>query len=715
MKKEISSVLGKIGKKSGLFIVLVVLMAIQALALDREAVTPVIVGLSFLAFIVKLGLALWVYLKNPSAKVNKFFAIVFLGQALWDFGKFVMWQIFDPAKALTWGKISYTGYILSVFCFLCFVWAFLKKKNLFNNTPAGKAVFYGVMIAVLVSLWTTNLVLEDVAERDGFSSEGYVLWSYDYGPIYNYFFLWFQILPFVYGLVLFLIKYFQTEEADTKKQLLYVIIGSLFPIVIGIPTGVILPAMGFVLPPHNNILTLILSVFLTIGIAKYKFLDVQPVGEQGKPEKLSEEFKTQFHMDYSKYYFVRHQKSVEISYKVLLNYLAQKHYGLVITTKAPDKIRQEFGIKTTPIIWMTDSETENLSVDPVDIEQLYETIHQFCKKVGNSFIMIDGLDFLVQHNNFSKILHFLQEVKILVENNKGVLIIPEGNLQMDKMQERLIEKELISLPYSKNVLSALQRAEKMLEKKFRSYNHVLLGFNAVTESLLEELEKEGLKPLIVTTKNINHHIPKENFTVIKGDPLSKRMLIKAGVNKPGTLVIITLDEDSEAILAINKVRQLSESTIVVANINNQDFVPIAQKAGATYIVPSSSIGGRLISLTLCAPNAVRWIMDAITLANRTIELVDIDVTKGDRFEGKNLKTSDDLLGIAANIIAVKNNTGLHRIPLDDYIIQPGDHLVLIANLSPLKEKKPEQVRKAISRLTFNKSSKAQKGKKKKRT
>ncbi|HII71288.1 TPA: DUF835 domain-containing protein [Candidatus Woesearchaeota archaeon] len=679
--------------------ILMVLMATPVLAYHPDAFIFVM-GLSFIAFLVKLGLAMWVYLRNPSAKVNRYFGIVFVGQAVWDLGKFMMWQIDDPAKALIWSKVSYTGYIISLFFFLLFIWAYLKKKNLVNSTKAGQAIFFTVLIALIVLLWSTGMVIEGLAPRPEFAESGKAMWAYAYGPVYNYFFLWFQILPFLYGLFLFALKYFSTKLEDKKKQVLYVMIGSSFPIIIGIPTGIILPALGIVLPPHNNLLTLIMTIFITVGIVKYKFLAIQPIGEQAPRRKISEDILREFRMDHSNYYMIRHKDSEEISYKMLLNYLAQDHYGLIITAKHPEKIRTSHGVKTTPIVWITDSETEHLSVDPVDIEQMYETVRIFCQKVKNPFVMIDGIDYLIHHNNFHKILYLVEEMKAAIEKSGGVLIIPEGKLELEPNQERMIYKELTLLPYSKSDLKAREGGLRGLAKKFKTFKHIILGFTPVTESLLAELEKEGIKPTIVTTEKIHHHIPKERLKVVTGNPLSKSMLIKAGVLKSNTLVMITMQEDSEAILAINKVRQLSETIMVVTNINNKDFNPIALKAGANYVVPSSSIGGRLISLTLCAPNAVRWVMDATTLSNKAIELVDVTVGKKDFFTKKTVKKADDTLGKAANIVAVENEKGLHKIPDDSYELKEGDKLVLIANLNLINKKTPEDIRKALAAGRF---------------
>ncbi|MFC1723073.1 DUF835 domain-containing protein [Nanoarchaeota archaeon] len=687
-------------KKEGMIGIVAVflffILAQTVLAETGIVTAGALIVISFISFLAKFGLAVWVLLKNSSAKVNKYFCIVFLGQAIWDVGKHAMWQVTDPAVAIVWSKISYTGYIISVFFFIQFIWAYLKRKNFLSSTFPGKLLVYGSMVAMVVALWMTDLVVVSLYERASFIGTGYPFWVYNYGLLYNYFFLWFQMVPFLYGLFVFVKKYLYTKLEDKKKQLLWVLIGSSIPIVIGIPLNVVMPALGIFTPPNNVVLTLIMSIFITVGIAKYKFLSIEPISEKGKGTKLSADVLRKYRMDYSNYYLIKHQKSVEISYQMLLRYLGKNHFGLIVTAKPPEKVRDEHGIKTTPIVWMTESETDHPSVDPVDIEQLYETIKKFCSKVKNAFVLLDGIDYLLVHNNFNKIVHFLQEIKMLIDDNGGVLILPEGNLKLDLNQERVVHNELTLLPYSDRKLKIEDSSTKKLCAKFRQYRHVILGFTPVTESLLAELEKENIKPTIITTEKIHHHIPLEKIKVIIGDPLSKKILVKAGIDKPKTLVMVTMKNDSNAMLAINKVRELTDKAMLVTNINNHEFTEIAFKAGANYVVPSSSIGGRLISLTLCAPNAVRWIMDSTTLSNKDIELVDIEVRKKDFFVNKTIKKADDDLGHAANIIAVSNEEGLQKIPDDAYKIKEGDRIVLIANIQLVKKKTPDEIRKSLS-------------------
>jgi Trk K+ transport system NAD-binding subunit len=651
--------------------------------------TQAALAMSFLAFIIKSALAIWIYLRNPYAKVNKSFAIVFMGQAVWDLGKFVMWLMPDEASALFWARVSYTGYIISVFFLFGFVWAYLKKKNYFTTVP-GRIVLYAPMVLLLLSLWLGKGVISELIPPEQLPyGLGIELWSYSYGPVYNHFFLWFQIIPFVYAFVLFVIKYFTSQRPDKKKQVLYLVVGSAFPIMIGIPTGVILPAMGINLPPHNNLLSLIMSIFIAIGIIKYKFLSIQPVGETIIPgRKFAKEIYEDYKLEYGHCHLIKKEDSCDVAHEILLSHLYKRKYGLIITAHNPAKIRHEHGIDTTPIVWVTDTETEHLAIDPIDIEQLYETIVTFIRRVPNAIVLLDGLDYLLAHNNFAKILHFIRQVKQAISKSDDCLIVPQGTLSLDPKQQKLFEAEFIILPKG----AGRMRAQREIKEHGRK-NYIIIGHNPLAQSIISEFERRQIKPVIVDKKDVLVHYPKGKVNIMKGDPLSSKVLLHAGIHKPNTVVLITLENDSEVILCINKIRQLSDSVKIITNIHNPQFLTIAIKAGADKVIPSSSIGGRLISLSLTSPEIVRWVMDATTLATKELELAEI---AADIFVGKTVGKADDMLGNAGNVIAVKTFEGLQQIPDDDYVLKPGDSLILVVNLETLP--KGKNITERVARL-----------------
>ncbi|MBW2997467.1 DUF835 domain-containing protein [Candidatus Woesearchaeota archaeon] len=657
--------------------------------------TNTIMMISLLAFLFKFGVALWIYLRNPSAKVNRSFAIVFTGQAIWDLGKFFMWMTRDETAAFIWARISYTGYIISVFFLLAFVWAYLKKKNYFTSVP-GRVVLYTPMIFLLLATWFSGGIIENLIPPEEMSyGFGIELWDYDYGILYDYFFLWFQALPFLYAFVMFVYKYFHVKNKQKKKQLMYLVVGSAFPIAIGIPTGVILPAMGIMLPPHNNILSLIMSAFIAVGIIKYKFLAIQPVGEKiVEGRKLDKKLAEKYKFDFGQGYFIKHEKSSEIAHKVLLTHLYQKRYGLIITAHNPSKIRHEYGIETTPIVWVTDTETEHLAVDPIDIEQLYETIHRFVDEVPNAIVLIDGLDYLLVHNNFAKMLHFVRQVKRTIVRGDDCLVVTKGALSLEPKQEKLLEAQLNVLPAPPKA----KAAAKERARRRRKTNYIIIGHNPLAQSIISELEDRCIVPTVIEKKDILVHYPRKAVSIIKGDPLSRKVLEHAGVTRPSTVVLITLEDDSDVILCINKIRQLSDAVKIITNIHNPNFVPIAMKAGADNVIPSSAIGGRLISLALGSPDIVRWVMDATTYAEKELELIEFNVEKRSSFDGRKIGDIDEMLGRKGNIIAVRTVDGLKQIPDDEYKLKPGDKLILEVNLVTLPRGKDiaEKMKKVIS-------------------
>jgi len=266
-----------------------------------------LIWISLIVGLVKLSLGVYIFKKNSRSKVNQLFSILLLSQALWDIGKFIMWLSTDVGHAMFWAKVSYLGYIVSVVSFPHFCWAYLKRKNVFSRNIFGLFVWYIPLFVMVGFLLMTNMVIARLIPplQSDFGS-GISLWQYSYGALYNYFFQYYQILPFIYGFVVFLKKYFETKKVYLKSQLKYFIIGISFPILIGIPTGVILPIFGIILPPHNNILTLIMSVFLFIGVVKFKFLSVRPM-EEPKTGEVDKGLIKNFKVDLAKHYMISHE------------------------------------------------------------------------------------------------------------------------------------------------------------------------------------------------------------------------------------------------------------------------------------------------------------------------------------------------------------------------------------------------------------------------
>ncbi|MBW2980696.1 DUF835 domain-containing protein [Candidatus Woesearchaeota archaeon] len=641
----------------------------------------IIVLLAFLAGIVKVILSVYIYSRNKKARANIFFALLFLSHAVWDIGKGLLWLTSTYSVAWFLGRLSYSAYIVSLFLLPHFCWVYLRRKNIITKSDSGLIFWYTPMIALVLSLWFATFFMKGLIPAPAGSVN---FWAYDFGPLYTRFFFVYQMIPLVYALGIFVAKYARTKLADLRLQLKYFIIGSAIPIVIGIPTGIILPQFGITIPPHNHILTLLMSIFLAVGIIKYKFLTLKPLLEEPAKIKFLKEAK-KYKLEFSKNYVVDTSNSTELAYEMFLSHIYQKRMGLIITQQDPKELREKYKLKHTPIVFITDTETDELSIGPHDIEQLLETIANFVRSHRNAYIIIDGVSYLECYNGFQKVAYFLKKAVEEISAEASTLIIPVGDLIINRKQRYLLEKDFLFIP-SKRYLYETKHITELKAVHPRKLKYFVLDYNPTSRSILHEFILRGIKATLVSNKHIDLDIER-SVKIINANPLNKYVLSKLDIDHDYSVVVLAFDNDPDTILAVNLLRAVTERARIIAKINKEKFVAAAKKAGANEVIPASAIGGKLMALALTTPDVVEWVMDSITFKTTELELMEFDVEPGSRFINKRIKYLDGIFKDIANILAVSRGMDFKQIPDPEYRLQLGDKIILVADLDKLKKNK----------------------------
>ena len=99
-------------------------------------------------------------------------------------------------------------------------------------------------------------------------------------------------------------------------------------------------------------------------------------------------------------------------------------------------------------------------------------------------------------------------------------------------------------------------------KPSRQNKHVIiLGYNDAAESAIQELKGKYEITLVDNEQDVNPKI-EENIHFIRGDPKKEESLLRANIEK-AEFVLITLKEDSDAILATLAVRNLNEKAKII--------------------------------------------------------------------------------------------------------------------------------------------------------
>ncbi len=135
------------------------------------------------------------------------------------------------------------------------------------------------------------------------------------------------------------------------------------------------------------------------------------------------------------------------AYKLFVNELASGDQGLCITRDFPAKIRQQYGLSTTPVLWLSNAEQE-FAVEPVQLGKLYHKIEDFLKKAEQATVMISGLEYLIVQNNYQSALKFLQLVRDQVAIYDSVLIATISPSTLSDKDLKMIEREMEPLTLS---------------------------------------------------------------------------------------------------------------------------------------------------------------------------------------------------------------------------------------------------------------------------
>jgi hypothetical protein len=127
----------------------------------------------------------------------------------------------------------------------------------------------------------------------------------------------------------------------------------------------------------------------------------------------------------------------------ILNNFSKKSSGqyLSITRTHPKKLNSNLLPETKNGIWLSKSSGDN-TVAPGNISKLSHIIHDFLKVNEKGIIFLDGVEYLINNNDFPKILKFIEMIHEKIVLSNGILLIPVNPSALPKNNLDLLENEL---------------------------------------------------------------------------------------------------------------------------------------------------------------------------------------------------------------------------------------------------------------------------------
>ena len=116
--------------------------------------------------------------------------------------------------------------------------------------------------------------------------------------------------------------------------------------------------------------------------------------------------------------------------------------GLCVTRQPPDRVAQAYGLEKTPILWLSRILSDPNCVRPTPPENIAMAIDHFLERSKGSVVLLDGVEYLIAHNDFASILTLLHDLNERVSLTDAVLLLPVDPHAIEEREFNLLKRDL---------------------------------------------------------------------------------------------------------------------------------------------------------------------------------------------------------------------------------------------------------------------------------
>lgn len=445
--------------------------------------------LSILPLIGNAALGCYLIVKNPRSKISYAFFVMVLLLVGWSFSETMMRIQTDPQVALLWSEILYLNAFFLPSSFLALSYLYTGGKN-----PSYIFLSYLIGFIFIPFLYSDHFIQQIIEIPP---------WGYDVevGSLFLPFAA--MYLSIVAGGAVILLKYYVRSPSSEKHRLHFMLIGFIISVVLIGISNFLFRVMGWSLPRAGSIFTLVATVSFAYGMVKYQLLIVPtrekpretvdsrcgafcsicsaylegicPSCEMGDAElreacplyqcslqrgvtcnncslllkcDIYREYGDQCPFTMDRYglkprtSYLLEDDDPRMAFEIFKDYTIRGSFGLLITRDFPDKVMKRYNLPKTSIIWLSQIEEHDMSIDPSNLPRLTHIISQFIHETPLSFVFLAGLEYLMVHNGFEKVLKHLHMIndQVMTHDSRFLIIIDPKTL--DSREMSLLEREM---------------------------------------------------------------------------------------------------------------------------------------------------------------------------------------------------------------------------------------------------------------------------------
>jgi hypothetical protein len=487
--------------------------------------------------------------------------------ALMTFLDFVQAIVGTEDMALVIARLKY-AYLLLVPTLFLHLSSSLSDNKIIIYSKRFMFIPYLICVIFFILSISTDTIVSGVTLENN-------LYSTDWGFLLPILMLG-TIVFLISGLIILIITFKSAKNREKKNQLKYIFYGMTITAIVYLGVDQVSPAFTGREIEGSIIFTLPMFFFYVYAISKYKLMSF--------PKLIREKDISVEPIDYdleSGYTYIIPEQLPKKGFQLFKKTLKEGAYGICISMSDPKPIRLKHGLKDTPIIWITDEETEELSVKRSEIASINDILEPFLEKSTESVIfLIDdkAITSGVQIEDHSRILDISNSFFETIGKSNSTFIIsvkptsisPKNRLPIIKTKTPLLEfSRLAAFIFEEicnNILQFLIRNGKLKPEKIKIHLNNLGRKDSFFKKLHYRKSRNPINP--------NNKLKFTNILVAQR--LSKQILIDK---------IKLFVSEFEAIETAINLNSIVESSIKKYGLSKNEFL---LHIGDTYIIPDSS-------------------------------------------------------------------------------------------------------------------------------
>lgn len=167
-------------------------------------------------------------------------------------------------------------------------------------------------------------------------------------------------------------------------------------------------------------------------------MPLEPQAEQARPQSPPPQ--TSVTLNPGESYLFRGAQP-DACFRLFANVVTTGREGLCISTQMPDSVRETYGLKTTPVLWLS---KQNILSDKIlhanNISHIVFAMKNYIRKSKQAIIMLEGLDYLITIHGFDKIAKLIQDMWEYIMLSKSNLLIPLNPQTMNPQELATLER-----------------------------------------------------------------------------------------------------------------------------------------------------------------------------------------------------------------------------------------------------------------------------------